>query len=76
MRQTLSGCRCSSTDWLRMERRIEPEPALGGKVARSSDVGDQEAVVEHAAVHLEAEQLAHADCARRRRRHASRASAR
>ena len=36
MRQTPSGCLCSSTLWLRMERRIEPEPALGREVDASS----------------------------------------
>ena len=43
-----------------MERRIEPEPALGRKVRVHRDVGDQEAVAEHAALGLLAEQLAHA----------------
>ena len=31
----------------RVERRIEPEPALGRKLRRHLDVGDQELVLEH-----------------------------
>ena len=30
-----------------MERRIEPEPALGRKLRRHLDVGDQELILEH-----------------------------
>ena len=46
---------------VRVERRVEPEPALGRKVRRvHAHVGDQEAVAEHAALALLADQLAHA----------------
>ncbi len=41
-----------------MERRIEPEPALGGEAGLHLDVGDQEAVLETAAVAFQAEQTA------------------
>ena len=58
-RHTSSACRCSSTDWLRMERRIEPEPALGREIRRHVDVGDQEAVAEHLAFGVEAQHVAH-----------------
>ena len=58
MRQTPSGCLCSSTLWLGVERRVEPEPALGREVGLHLHVGDQEAVAEDAALALLAEQRA------------------
>ena len=42
-----------------MERRVEPEPALGGKVAGHAHVGDEEAVVEHLPGKGEPHSLAH-----------------
>jgi hypothetical protein len=39
----------------RVERRVEPEPALGGEVGLHHHVGDQEAVLEHLAFDVEAE---------------------
>ena len=41
-----------------MERRIEPEPALGRKVRPHVDVGDQEAIVKHLAGRLQAQHAA------------------
>ena len=40
-----------------MERRIEPEPALGRKLRRHLDVGDQELVLEHLAGEFRAHHL-------------------
>jgi hypothetical protein len=58
MRQTLSACLCSSTDWPRMEGRVEPEPALGGEIGLHHHVGDQEAVLEELAGELGAHHAA------------------
>ena len=41
-----------------MERRIEPEPALGRKRRRHPDVGDQELILEHLACEFRADQPA------------------
>ena len=41
-----------------MKRRIEPEPALGRKLALHVHVGDQESVAEHLAFPLETHQIA------------------
>ena len=41
-----------------VERRVEPEPALGRVVGRHLDVGDQEPVLEHPALEREAHELA------------------
>ena len=45
---------------VRMERRIEPEPALRREIGRHVNVGDQEAVAEHLPFPLQPEQLPHA----------------
>ena len=55
-----------------MKRRVEPEPALGGKAGAHADVGDQEAVVENLPFAFEPEHACAPGCARRRRRSASR----
>src|SRR6516225_5055337 len=39
-----------------MERRIEPEPALGGKLRAHVDVGDEKAVVKDLAVALQSQE--------------------
>src|SRR2546426_3156311 len=39
-----------------MKRRIEPEPALGGKSRRHPDVRDQESIVKYVSLRLEPEQ--------------------
>ena len=46
----------------RVERRVEPEPAFGGKVHRVAEahVGDQETILEGAALGFFADQMAHA----------------
>ena len=43
----------------RVEGRVEPEPALGGEIGRHLHVGDQEAVLEDAALALQAQHGAH-----------------
>ena len=43
-----------------VEGRVEPEAALGRQVGIHADVGNQEAVAEHPAVRLQAQQLAQA----------------
>src|SRR6185436_12326179 len=48
---------------LRMERRIEPEPAFGRKLGFHLDVGDQETVAKDLALRFETEHLAY--CAAR-----------
>ena len=65
-RHTSSACRCSSADWFGMERRIEPEPALGREIGLHVDVGDQEAVAEHLPFRTRARASAAPGCARRR----------
>ena len=55
MRQMLSGCLCSSARLAGVERRVEPEPAFGRKIGRHLDVGDQEPILEYAALEIEAE---------------------
>ena len=57
---------------VRMERRIEPEPALGREIRFHVDVGDQEAVAEHLPFRIRGRASAAPGCARRRRRSASR----
>ncbi len=54
---------------IRMKRRIEPEPALDGKVRFHLDVGDQEAVIERAAVGVEPHQFANRTVRAVRRHH-------
>ena len=40
-----------------VKRRVEPEPALGGKFGRHLDVGDQELILEHLAGEFRADHL-------------------
>ena len=44
---------------VRVERRVEPEPALGREVRLHQDVGDQEAVAEHLPFRFESQHAAH-----------------
>ena len=57
MRQTPSGCLCSSTLWLRMEGGSNQKQRSVGQSRVHRHVGDQEAVAEDAALALLAEQL-------------------
>ena len=56
MRQTPSGCMCSSTLWLRWNGGSNQNQRSAGKSAFIAHVGDQEAIAEDAALALLAEQ--------------------
>ncbi len=58
MRHMSSACRCSSTDWPGWKGGSNQKQRSVGKSAVHRDVGDQEAVAEHAALALLAQQLA------------------
>ena len=58
MRQTLSVCRCSSTDWLGWKGGSNQNQRSAGKVGLHHDVGDEEAVLEDLALDLQPHQFA------------------